>query len=152
MSPISKCPACGNEKSYFVDKICGDCHARGLDLNAGMGREEGPMTERFRKEACKKGCGREIGVNQLAKHEKVCQGPKEPKVKRRKPSRRKRPKGAGQGKSAMVIAATACLLCGGGKDLALTKDLLAEAIREGMTFDGAIRFVGRVRLLIGSGR
>jgi hypothetical protein len=68
------CPKCGNEKAYFIGKACGDCHARGLDLNVGAGHEEGAMAKSFRKAPCGKGCGREIGVNQLSRHEAACTG------------------------------------------------------------------------------
>ncbi|MGD0263570.1 MAG: hypothetical protein ABSD47_01285 [Candidatus Methylomirabilota bacterium] len=71
---MRECPRCHNEKAYFIGEICGDCHAKGLDLLGGSDGKKGAMPMEFRKEACKKGCGREIGVNQLARHEAACNG------------------------------------------------------------------------------
>ena len=68
---MKPCPACGNEKAFFVGDICGDCHAQGRDL-AGQDRpKEETMSKAGEKHECPK-CHKMVA--NPTEHKKWCTG------------------------------------------------------------------------------
>lgn len=155
------CPACRNEKSYFVGKVCGDCYAQGRDLEAGAASRE-PRAERRngteRAMSQKTECPWCHGMKaNLYEHAKWCKqrpdGAELPRKRKRGKSRGARPRklrSAAGPEDLVIRKKTDCAECPyRGLETAQAQDLVTEAVRGGM---GLVPALGFIRHVLGADR
>lgn len=149
------CSGCGEEKAAtnFTGELCGACFVAGVSFPDQGDRKEETMPRGVsQKMPCAKGCGLLLMAQHRVRHEAVCDGHGNPNKGKHRPKapttitkdkmrKRRATPNVQTSDHANGTCGPDCLL----RDLdgAVARALLTEAIRGGMTLEGAAAFVRR---------